>query len=95
MCRRLRLTKVDFEIKYKLGRASQHADALSQLCAEAETVKHHEDDEIPKFQIDENVKEHPTNIVDENFIHLDCLSMDEVYATKESINLNDVPLTPI
>ncbi|CDF38512.1 unnamed protein product [Chondrus crispus] len=45
---RLRLSKFDFEIKYKKGKANSQADALSRLRTAGETVDEI-DDEIPCF----------------------------------------------
>lgn len=61
---RLRLVGLDIEIKYKLAKVNQQADALSRHRTEAKTALHDEDENIPAFLIDQNVKEQSTNIVD-------------------------------
>lgn len=44
---RLRLVELDFQVKYKNGKANQQADTLSRLWIDAETINHNGGDDIP------------------------------------------------
>lgn len=95
VCWSLRRAEFDFEVRYKLGKANQQVDALSQLRTEAETVKSNDDDDILVFIIDDTVDNPPTDSIEPDLMDPDYLSLDEFYATQEAPNSNDTAFTPI
>ena len=71
---RLRLSKFDFEIKYKKGKANSQADALSRLLTAGETTDE-VDEEIPCFMAE------PDDATEEN--EEDFERLDDILALEE------------
>lgn len=74
----LRLSQFDFEVKYKLGIASQQADALPRLLSEAETVIDNDDDDIPAFSFEDTIDTLLMDSVEPDFMDLDYLNLDRI-----------------
>lgn len=83
---RLRLAEIDFEVKYKEGKANTPADVLLRLNTLSETIPHDDSDDITGFLLDETNLEFELNISPDevDFIDVEYNDADKLLATLES-----------